>query len=132
MPGLNLDRIAVQVEKLMLDSVVIRRENGESMNPTTMIVTKTYDEIYSGPAFAAPMGDPQGTRLGGEDVQRLQYEIGIPRSAPKIQPNDVIEFINSADDSLIEAGATLYVHDEIPTTFLSHRRLKAFKDVEST
>jgi hypothetical protein len=128
---LRLDRIATQVEKLMLDSLVIKRPTGVRMNELTMEETTEYSAIYTGIGFVVPMGDPAGTTLGAEDVQRIQYEIGVPRTCPQVYPDDVVDVTVSDDSSLVSVGDVFFVHDQIPTTFLTHRRIKAFKDTSA-
>ncbi|NIN66323.1 MAG: hypothetical protein GTO63_16860 [Anaerolineae bacterium] len=127
--ALNLDRISKTVERYMADSVTVERKTGEAMNPTTMVVTPTWQEIYTGVAFIAPMGDPEGTRLGGEDIERIQYEIAIPKDSERVLPNDRVTVDVSNDDSLVDT--VFWVRDEIPTTFQTHRRLRAFRDVSA-
>jgi len=131
MAQINLNSIARTVEKFMTDTVTIQRRTGNVLNEITLQSSPSYETVYTGKAFIAPMGDPAGTTLGGENVQRIQYEIGVPRTSAEILPNDVVTVDVSADASLISAGSTFYVHDQIPTTFLTHRRIKVFKDTSA-
>lgn len=129
--ALNLESIGRNLEKLMKDTVRVRRISGESYDPVTMEYTPTYDEIYNGIGYVVPMGDPESTTLGGRDIKRIQFEIGLPRSAPEIKPNDVVDVLATADAVLLSTTDMIYVHDIVPTTFLTHRRVKGFRDVEA-
>lgn len=129
--AINLATIGRNLEKLMRDTVRVRRINGEAYDPVTMAYTPSYEEIYNGIGYVVPMGDPESTLLGGKDVKRIQFEIGLPRSAPLIEPNDVIDVISSEDTVLTTMTDMIYVHDVVPTTFLTHRRVKGYRDVES-
>ena len=128
MAQINLNSIARTVEKFMLDTVEVKRKTGQTLDPITLQYTPNYTVIYSGKGFVAPMGDPAGTTLGATNVQRIQYEVAVPRECPEVLPNDVVEVTASADGSLVSAGDVLFVHDQIPTTFFTHRRIKTFKD----
>lgn len=127
MTGVDLDALAATVEQYMPDTVIIKRETGREMNPVSMEEEPIYTEIYNGKAFVTPMGDPAGTLRASEAVQRVQYEVGVPRECPPVKPNDVVEVITSADPDWA-AREPLYVHDEINATFFTHRRIKAFRD----
>jgi hypothetical protein len=126
--SINLDNLATTVEKYMPDTIVVKRRTGVVMNPVDMEEDPVYTEIYNGKAFVTPMGDPAGTLRASEDVYRVQYEIGIPRSAAEIKPNDEILVTASADPLFVASDVPILVHDIIHATFFTHRRIKGFRD----
>lgn len=128
--SINLDSVAATVERYMIAQCEITRVTGEVYNEVTMEVSKTKELVYTGKCFISPMGDPQGTRYGPEDVYRIQFELALPRSSPATMPNDQVEIFSSPDPRSV--ADDYFVHDEIPSTFLTHRRIKVFRDRAAT
>jgi hypothetical protein len=125
--AIDLAPIAAVVERYMQNTVVISRKTGTVQDPVTLQEVDTYKTIYSGKGMASPMGDPAATQRASEDVYRIQSEVGIPRDAPLVLPNDRI-LVTASEDPAFATGEPLWVHDIIPATFITHRRIKAYRD----
>jgi hypothetical protein len=125
--AIDLDGIAITVEAYMIDTVDIKRQTDTLMDVVTMEDTPVYTLIYSGKAFVSPVGDPAGTLRATEDVYRVQYEIGLPRTAAEIKPGDQV-WVTASNDPSFAISEPLLVHDEVTATFFTHRRVKAFRD----
>jgi len=120
--ALNLSKIAATVEKYMIDTVTISRKGAvTAIDPITLRATDAKEIIYAGPAFVAPQGSPVVTVVGNKPVTRIIYEIGIPRTAPDILPNDEILVTDSEDHTW--EGIPIISDGSLKTTYLTHRRI---------
>lgn len=125
MASLNLSPISTIVENYMIDSVTVTRYV-KSLNTTTLVMTDTGTEIYSGKAMISPEGSPTASTLGGANVARAQFEISIPKSASTVLPNDKIVCDSSTyNEDMV--GAEFIVIGQVQSTYLTHRRLSCFR-----
>jgi len=128
MASINLSKISATVEDYMIDTVVITRRSGTiSIDPGTLRANETLTSVYMGKAMIGPQGSPVKTVVGSAPTVRMLYEVGIPVSAPEVEPNDIIQVAVSADPQLKEV--LLFVEGIIPSTFFTHRRILCRRDV---
>jgi hypothetical protein len=129
--SINLSGISKTVEGYMLDSVTVARPAEPTMDPGTLALTKTYTTVYDGKAFIAPMGSPASTELGGQQVSNATYEIAIPVDADPILPNDEVTCTESLYNEQM-VGVVFIVVGQIESTFLTHRRLAAWRKQDAS
>lgn len=131
MSVLNLKPISRIVESYMLDDVVIHRYGEPALDNTTLLITKTPTEIYSGKAFIVPEGTPYPTSLGGAQTSDTRFEIAIPVDSDPVLPNDEVTVETSQFNSGMETMVFIVV-GQVESTFYTHRRLTCFKKQDAS
>lgn len=121
----NLAKIARTVEKYMLDEVTVVRPNLDAavVNPSTLLLENTPTAVYDGKAMVTASGVPYSSVLGGENTSATIFEVGIPRDADPVLPNDIVTVTESLNNPDM-IGMVLYVTGEVMSTFFTHRRLQ--------
>ena len=121
----NLARIASTVEKYMLDAVTVVRPNTEAavVNPVTLLLEATPTTVFAGKAMVTASGVPYASVLGGHHTSATIFEVGIPRDADPVLPNDLVTVTASVNNPDM-IGMELYVTGEVMSTFFTHRRLQ--------
>jgi len=116
----------------MLDEVTVRRPDPHpALDGTTLLITKTYTEIYNGKAFIVPEGTPYPTSIGGQQTSDTRFEIAIPAEAELVMPNDEITCDTSQYNPGME-GVVFIVVGQVESTFYTHRRLTCFKKQDAS
>lgn len=132
MSVLNLGPISRVVEKYMLDQVTIRRADAAPvLDNVTLLLTKTYTDIYIGKGFIVPEGVPYPTSRGGQQTSDTRFEVAIPAASPIILPNDEV----TCDFSQYNPGMVdmkLIVVGEVESTFYTHRRVTCYKQQDAS
>jgi hypothetical protein len=130
MPAINLEPISRQVERYMMDEVTIRRPQPPALNSGTLLLTKTWIEIYSGKAFIVPEGTPYPHNLGGGQYSDTRFEIAIPAATDPVLPNDEVTCDTSVYNEWME-GIMFIVVGQVESTFFTHRRLTCYKEQDA-
>lgn len=106
------------------DSVTIRRKTGETVNPTTGVVTPVYAEppnpIYSGKGIWRP-GVQTDTQFGEQQVELAFGTLFLPYTATGIEPDDEVVISVSADGEL--SSKVLVVRAVSADTYVTRRAL---------
>lgn len=110
----------------MLDLVTIRRPDTPALDDDTLLITRTFTDVYSGKAFIVPEGSPYNTTLGGAQVADTRFEVAVPASSAVVHPNDEVT-CDASQWNPDMVGIVFLVIGEIESTFFTHRRLTCFK-----
>lgn len=111
--------------------MTIRRPLAGVTDPITLLISKTYDEVYSGKAFIVPEGTPYPANMGGAQTSDTRFEIAIPGDADPIEPNDEVTCDTSVYNEQME-GIVFIVTGQVEATFLTHRRLTCYKKQDAS
>lgn len=92
--------LRARAESLMIDTAEIKRQTGETTNPTTGVVTPTYSPVYSGPArFKAPSTGARDATAGGHTFTVTAPEVHVPVGSCQPQPGDIVTCLTSKYDA---------------------------------
>lgn len=110
-------------EALMVDSCVITRVTGRTMNQSTGAYTDTTSTIYSGKCQVTRAADGAAVDVsaGERDVAVARVTVKLPISATGVQSGDRVAVAATLDDDL--DGRVVYVHEVQTRTFGTSRRL---------
>ncbi len=120
--------VAVQgrtaAERIMLDTVTIRRKTGTGFNETTGQYTDTTSTVYTGKCKLQDAGRTlQGeAEAGRREVITLSSFLHLPVSVTAVQVDDVAEVTASQDPGAV--GRKLRVAQLDYKTFATARRLQ--------
>jgi hypothetical protein len=103
---MQLDGARIRSQNLMVDACGITRTPDRyvagTVDPGTLAITDTSDQVYSGKCYIAPQGlQPQTSSVGGNDASVKRYIVAIPFSAPKLRPGDRVTVTESQDPELV-------------------------------
>lgn len=109
-------------EALMVDSCVITRKTGQTLNQSTGAYTDTTDTIYSGKCqVVKPDGAAVDVNAGERDVAVSSTKVKLPITATGIQSGDKVTLTATFDADM--TGRVVYVHEVQTRTFGTSRRL---------
>lgn len=86
-------------EALMLDSCVVRRLTGKTLDQTTLQYVETFAAVYEGRCrVRAPNVQDREAVAGERTVTLRQYVVSVPVAAEGVEVNDVVEVTASVLD----------------------------------
>lgn len=103
----------------MVDSVLVRRITGETLNTTSGALVATYSTTYSGAALARPKMASDAI-AGGQQHELRMYDVYVPHTVTTAQPDDEV-VVTSSDGWL--TGRTLVVRNIEGDSYNHHRLL---------
>jgi hypothetical protein len=117
-----LARGRARAESLMVDSCVIRRRTGSTVDPDTGAEVPTYTQVYEGKCRIQFRGlATESPTSGQQRVDLLTTEIQLPITVTDIAVNDVVEITASLDPDL--PGRLLRINNRMHKTHATARRM---------
>lgn len=117
-----LARGRAAAEALMVDSCVIRRQTGSTVDPNTGAEVPTYEQVYAGKCRVQFRGlATESPTSGQQRVDLLTTELQLPITVTDIAVNDVVEMVTSIDPDL--PGRRLRINNRMHKTHATARRL---------
>lgn len=115
----------------MVDAGTLKRQTGESTNPTTGVVTPTYAAPYYTGALRVQLAETlaQVPESGGRTRTLQRLECQVPMSVTGVQVDDVLTVTASALDADL-VGRTFRVRSLFHKTHATSRRLEV-EEVQS-
>jgi hypothetical protein len=107
----------------MVDTCVIRRISGQTLNTSTGAYVTTYTTTYSGDCLARPKMASDAT-AGGLQHELRMYDVYVPHTVTNVEPDDEV-VVTSGDGWL--SGRTLHVRNVEGDSY-SHHRLLSCED----
>jgi hypothetical protein len=122
-----LDRGRTGAEAGMVDACTIRRITGESTNPDTGAVVRTYATQYTGECRVQQAKAAANQQDAGEDyVLLLRLEVQLPMSVTGLEVGDEITITASAHDADLSDRVFL-IRDLAHKTHATSRRVQCIE-----
>ena len=103
----------------MVDSVVVRRITGQTLNTSTGAYVNTYSTTYTGVALIRPKSSSDA-EAGALQHELRGYDVYVPHTVTDVQPDD--EAIVTSTDGFLD-DRTLIVRNVEGDSYAHHRLL---------
>lgn len=109
--GPRLYRLRTEAEKLLVDTVQVKRRTGFTIDPVTSEEVPVTTTVYSG---KAALGSANASSTGGLQKELVKFPVGSFR----VQDGDVVTWV-TAFDPKVPAGLQMRLTGELPSTSIA-------------